>query len=74
MDDKCPNCHSSLKVSPDFVVGMDYAGSIYPTTMVCVDCAVLWGCREGGGLVSVFAAQDAYANSPSAVSSARPGS
>ncbi len=35
---------------------MDYAGSIYPTTMMCLACMVLWGCRDGRGLVSVFPA------------------
>ncbi len=55
----CPDCHGPLRGSPDYVVGMDYAGSIYPTTVTCLACMVLWGCRDGGGLVSVLPAHEA---------------
>jgi hypothetical protein len=61
--DTCPSCHSPLKVAPDFVVGIDYAWSIYPATMACLECLVLWGRMDGGGLVSVFPAEDAYSTS-----------
>jgi len=61
--DTCPNCDSPLKVAPDFVAGIDYAGSLYPATMACLECLVLWGCMDGGGLVTVFPAEDAYSTS-----------
>ena len=64
MDDKCPNCHTPLQVAPDFVAGIDYAGSLYPATMACLECLVLWGYMDGGGLVTVFPAEDVDTASP----------
>ena len=63
MDDVCPNCHNPLKAAPDFVVGIDYAGSLYAATMACLECLVLWGFMDGGGFVTVFPAEDAYSAS-----------
>ncbi len=61
--DTCPDCHGPLNDTPVFVIGMDYAGSIYPTTMACLACMVLWGCRDGGGLVSVSPCEEVYSTS-----------
>ena len=52
--DACPDCDGPLKVAPDFVIGMDYVGSIYSSTVVCLACMRLWGRPDGGGLVSIF--------------------
>jgi hypothetical protein len=62
-ENSCPDCTGPLRVAPDFVVGIDYAGSIYPVTKACLACMVLWGCRDGGGLVAVSPAEETYSGS-----------
>jgi len=36
MDDVCPDGRGPFKVTPDYVVGVDDAGTAYPDVMVCL--------------------------------------